>query len=90
MQLHMKKNTNANSGQTAMSSLPSRSVLLLIPLRLGQDSFNMQYAEGLKVQRTSVWLKNLAKINKFGVISLLKALATPCCKIYCFQQVTMK
>lgn len=51
MQLYMKKNTKASSGQAAKSSSPnSRSVLLLIPLRLGQDSFNMQYAEGLKVQ----------------------------------------
>ena len=51
MQLHMKK-----SGETVTPSSTAnpngRSVLLLIPLRLGQDHFNMQYAEGLKVWHT--------------------------------------
>ena len=49
----MKKNTQSSaSGQVSIPSSSDhngRSVLLLIPLRLGQDHFNMQYAEGLKV-----------------------------------------
>ena len=47
----MKKNSKTSGGQPPEQPLStSRSILLLIPLRLGQDSFNMQYAEGLKVQ----------------------------------------
>lgn len=53
MQLHMKKTsgetvTASSSSSKSTSNHNSRSVLLLIPLRLGQDHFNMQYAEGLK------------------------------------------
>ncbi|XP_065888329.1 cysteine protease ATG4B-like [Dysidea avara] len=47
MQLHMKKNTNRSHHQEC-SAITSRPVLLLVPLRLGQDHFNMQYAGGLK------------------------------------------
>ena len=67
----MKKNSKASSGQTPVKpSSTSRSILLLIPLRLGQDSFNMQYADGLKVQSVynwncDNWEIDMSKFNAF-------------------------